>query len=80
MYMNSYFGTKRLLRSERAEQGAVNLLKRLREGELQMDILPNTYEKFNGELEEQDYVSYCSFLPSHNGRLVLDMLEEEDVR
>lgn len=78
MKMNSYFKNKKILTSVESEQGAEHLLHRLRTGELQMDILPNSYKRFSGELEEEDYISYCDFLSSYNGQMVLDMLEEED--
>lgn len=80
MRMDGYFGTKKILNSIEAEQGAERFLSRLKEGKLQMDILPNTYERFSGGLEERDYVSYCDFLSSFNGKKVLSMLEEEDAR
>ena len=80
MKMNTYFKTRKILTSVESERGADRLLQRLRTGELQMDILPNSYKRFNGELEEEDYVSYCGFLSSCNGQMILDMLEEEDGR
>ena len=43
-----------------------------------MEVLPNTSVQFTGELEEKDYVSYCGFLSSANGKRVLQMLEESD--
>lgn len=78
--MNSYFGTKKILTSVESEQGANRLLQRLKTGKLQMEILPNSYKRFSGELEEEDYISYCGFLSSYNGQMILDMLEEEDGR
>ena len=31
------------------------------------------------ELEEKDFISYCEFMKSRNGRVVLEMLDEEDM-
>lgn len=78
MKMESFFGDTKLLCSVEAEEGARRLINNLENNIIQMDILPNKYESFSGELEEKDYVSYCRFLKSSNGRKVLDMLEEED--
>lgn len=78
MNLSSFFGNTKLLCSIEAEAGAKRLLKKIRNDDLEMDILPNRYPRFSGELEEKDYVSYCRFLASSNGKKVLKMLEEED--
>lgn len=67
------------LHSVKASEGAERLEKKMNEGILQLDILPNSYEQFSGELERKDYISYCSFLKSRNGLNVLSMLEEEEM-
>lgn len=79
MNTNSFRGIK-ILCSVEAEIGAKRLLKKIKNGDLGMDILPNRYPRFSGELEEKDYVSYCHFLESSNGKKVLKLLEEEDAR
>lgn len=71
-------GRSKMLSSVEAEKGAIRLLKRIEEGTLTMEVLPNNYVQFTGELEEKDYISYCSFLNSANGKLVIQMLEEAD--
>lgn len=78
MKMENILGNRKLLCSDRAESGAKRLVKNLENGSLQMDILPNRYERFSEELEEEDYVSYCRFLRSSNGKKILNMLEKED--
>lgn len=78
MKMESFFGNTKLLCSGEAENGAKRLVENLENGTLQMDILPNRYERFPGKLEEEDYVSYCRFLKSSNGKKILNMLEVED--
>lgn len=80
MNMESFFGNPKLLGSPEAEKGAKRLIENLKNGSLQMDVLPNKYEKFAGKLEEADYVSYCHFLKSSNGKKVLNLLEAEDAR
>lgn len=77
--LNSY-GSKRLLCSAEGEAGAVRLLEKLRSGALELEIHPNMYPRYTGELEERDYLSYCKFLSSVNGKKVLDRLEEQDGR
>ncbi len=67
-----------VLHSDLAEAGAKSLHERVTKGEIGVEVLPNTYVQFTGELEEKDYVSYCSFLNSANGKKILQMLEEED--
>ncbi len=78
MNMDPFFGHKKIMCSAEAEEGAKNLIERLESGSLLMDVLPNRYARFSGELEEKDYVSYCRFLGSANGKKVLGILEEED--
>lgn len=75
--LNTY-RKKQILNSTEAKQGAVRFRKALITGKLMMDVLPNSYDEFYGEKEEQDYVSYCSFLKSGNGKKVITMLEELD--
>lgn len=78
MKMDSFWENKRIMCSVQAEEGAMRLIENVRNRTLPMDILPNRYDKFSGELEQEDYISYCRFLESLNGQKVLDMLEEED--
>lgn len=67
-----------LLTSQRGETGADRLLTRLNSGALQMDILPNSYPRYTGQLEEEDYLSYSRFLRAMNGQKLLAELEEHD--
>lgn len=78
MNMDGFYGKRRILCSIAAEEGAKHLMEKIENNELGMDVLPNQYAQFSGELEEQDYISYCRFLKSSNGEKVLKMLEEED--
>ena len=71
-------GLSTILHSLNAREGAERLVNKLINHELMMDILPNSYEQYNGELEQSNFVSYCNFLKSRNGRIVLDMLDKED--
>ncbi len=61
-----------------AERGAEQLVKRIESGDMGMEVMPNSFAQFTGELEEKDYISYCKFLNSENGQKVLRMLEESD--
>lgn len=78
MKMDSFWENRKIMCSARAEEGAARLIENIRNWTLPMDILPNRYDKFSGELEQEDYVSYCRFLESLNGQKILNMLEEED--
>lgn len=78
MKMETFWGNSKIMCSAKAEEGAVRLIEHVQDRTLPMDILPNRYDKFSGKLEQEDYVSYCRFLESMNGRKILDMLEEED--
>lgn len=80
MERKSLFAEAKLLNSVEAEQGAARLLERVNNHEMMMEILPNTCEQFTGEQEERDYISYCRFLESANGKKIIQMLEEMDER
>lgn len=72
------FAEAKILHSVKAEQGAERLLAKIESEEMAMEVLANASIQFSGEIEEKDYVSYCTFLESANGKKVLQMLEEED--
>lgn len=76
----SLFAEPKLLHSVKAEQGAERLLESIENEKMFMEVLPNSSEQFSGEREERDYISYCQFLESVNGKQVLQMLEEEDAK
>lgn len=78
MNMNSYYGARGILHSPTAEKGARQLFDKIENQTMTMDILPNQYAQFTGELEEEDYISYGRFLQSINGQKVLKMLEGEN--
>lgn len=80
MNMNPYYGRTGILHLQKAEDGARRLLEKIENGNIQMDILPNQYSRFTGDLEEADYISYDRFLKSVNGQKILKMLEEENAR
>lgn len=70
----------KLLHPQEAQEGAKRLLERTRSGDMGMEVMPNTYAQFTGELEEKHFISYCDFLSSASGRKVIGLLEEEDER
>lgn len=78
--MNVFYKVTKLLSSAEGERGADSLIERLKNQTLCMDILPNTYPRYTGKLEEDDYVSYCRFLGSSNGKKLLHRLEVQDAR
>lgn len=76
----SSYGAPKLLCSAEGEAGATHLLEKLRNGQLEKEMRPNMYPRYTGDLEERDYISYCKFLSSINGKTVLNRLEEQDGR
>lgn len=72
------FAETRMLNSVKAEQGAARLLERIENEDMKMEILPDNSVQFTGTLEEKDYISYCRFLESSNGKKILQMLEDCD--
>lgn len=74
----SYYKLSKLTSSVQGEDGADRLLERLRSGQLRMDVLPNSYPRFTGQLEEEDYIAYCRYLESLNGKKLFDRLEKAD--
>ena len=80
MIQSSFNKASKLLSSEEGEAGANRLLERLRSGSLKLEVRPNNYPKYAGQLEEEDYISYCSFLSSANGKKLLRILEGQDDR
>lgn len=75
---NTFYKVLKLLCSVEAEAGAARLLERIRTGSLGLDVLPNSYPRYAGQLEEEDYLSYCRFLASSNGKKLLNRLEVQD--
>lgn len=67
-----------VLHSSAAQNGARHMEEKLNSGRLMLDVLPNSFRRYSGELENQNHVSFCTFLKSRNGRNVLSMLDEED--
>lgn len=65
-----------IIHSVNADAGAKRLIEKLEKGTLKLDILPNSYEQYDGELEQKDFISFCEFIKSRNGRIVLKMLDE----
>ena len=75
-----FFGTPKLLSSAEAEAGADRLLQKIRAGSMVSDVLPGSCPGYTGQPEEKDYVSYCRFLSSPNGRKLIRTLEAQDDR
>ncbi|MCD8221904.1 MAG: hypothetical protein LUD07_06900 [Clostridiales bacterium] len=71
---------EKLFHSREAVDGARRLMERIEIDDMAMEILPNNFTQFTGELEENEYLSYCRFLSSANGQKVIQMLEVLDER
>ena len=78
MRKQNYYKIPKLLSSVSGEAGADRFIVRLRSGDLGMDVLPNSYPKYTGQLEEEDFVSYFRFLTSSNGKKIINLLEVQD--
>lgn len=76
----SFYKLPNILSSAEGEAGADRLLVRIKNNDLGVDILPNTYPKYTGQLEEEDYLSYCRFLGCVNGKKLRRVLEVQDAR
>lgn len=77
---NQFYKVSKLLCSKEGERGAVRLLERIHTGSLGLEILPNNYPRYTGQLEEEDYISYFRFIMSSNGKKLINVLEEQDAR
>lgn len=75
MDLRSYYNT-RICISKSAELGAVDLIHKIKDNTINIDILPNKYQDFTGQLETSDYLSFCKFLESRRGKKILDLMEE----
>lgn len=78
MNIKTYLKGSKILHSLEADKGAEAFMETLYSGGLRKDILQNSAEQFPGRLEEENYISYCKFLSSINGKFILDLLEEFD--
>lgn len=76
--MRSYWKKPKFLNSAEAENGATSFIDRLKTHQLDIEVLPNSYEEFTGQMEEEDFIAFSNFLKSSNGRSVLEMVETED--
>lgn len=77
MKMDSYFAANlAYVNSPEATNGASNFINNIKNGVIKMEALPNSYEEFTGTVEKNDFISFCKFLESVNGQLVLSISEE----
>lgn len=58
------------------QNDAEQLVSKMKNNILKMDTLPNSYEDFTGRLELDDYLSFCQFLESRKGKIILEALED----
>ncbi|MCL2147474.1 MAG: hypothetical protein FWH52_06675 [Synergistaceae bacterium] len=71
-----YKSTNGYAHSAEAITGAEELLAQIKNGSIEADLLRNSFKEFSGELEQDDFLSFCRFIRSHNGKLVFSALED----
>ncbi len=69
-----------ILHSKNAEEGAVQLIRNIKDGIMKREIPSCSYSNYNEELEYNDFASYCKFLQSINGKTLFKQLEEDSFK
>ena len=75
MNLKSYYN-RNVIISCVAQKDAERLIDKMRNNYITMDILPNSYENFTGRLELDDFLSFCQFLETRQGRIILEFMED----
>lgn len=75
MNLKQYY-LKKVNVSTAVQRDSENLIEKMRNNDVDMDVLPNTYGDFTGQLEVDDYLSFSQFLDSRRGGLILELSEE----
>ena len=63
--------------SNKVQEAAENLVDKMKNNDVKMDVLPNSYDNFTGRMELDDYLSFCEFLESRRGKVILELVEEQ---
>lgn len=58
------------------QQDAEQFVYKMKNNYITMDTLPNSYENFTGRLELDDFLSFCNFLESRQGKTILEMVDD----
>jgi len=75
MNLKSFY-QNRIYTSENAKQGARELIYKMKNNILELEVLPNSFDDYTGELETENYLSFCQFVDSRKGKLVLSKLND----
>lgn len=75
MNLKQYY-LKKVNVSTTVQRDSERLIEKMRNNDVDMDVLPNTYRDFTGQLEVDDYLSFSQFLDSRRGGLILELSEE----
>ena len=62
--------------SYEVQKDAEQLVDRMKNNYVIMDTLPNSYENYTGRLELEDFLSFCQFLESRQGKKVLELVDD----
>lgn len=58
------------------QKDAEQLIDKMKNNYITMDTLPNSYENFTGPLELDDFLSFCQFLESRQGKIILELVDD----
>ena len=61
--------------SHSVQKDAEHLIDKMKNNYIEMETLPNSYENFTGELELEDFLSFCQFLESRKGKTILELVD-----
>lgn len=62
--------------SYEVQKAAEQLVDKMKNNDIKMDKLPNSYQDFTGRLELDDFLSFCQFLESRQGKTILEMVDD----
>ena len=75
MDLRQYY-MKKVSISTSVQHDAEELIMKMKNNVIKMDVLPNSYDNYTGRLELDDYLSFCQFLESRRGKIILNLMEE----
>lgn len=62
--------------SSSVQKDSEQLVDIMKNNYIAMDTLPNSYENFTGRLELDNFLSFCQFLESRQGKIILEMVDD----
>lgn len=75
MNLKQYY-TRNVNISHAVQRDAEQLIDKMKNNYIEMETLPNSYENFTGRLELEDFLSFCQFLESRQGKTILELVED----